>query len=104
MAREGFPQPFFRTVTASDGRSIDVQLVRDVDQFRTGDVYLVDLGIDREFRFRDLGVQLRLDGFNLLNEGTVLQRERDAGTGRVNYVDQIVGPRIFRFGVKLRFR
>lgn len=104
MAREGFPEPFFRTITASDGRSIDVQLVRDVDQFRSDDVYLVDLGIDREFRFRDLGVQLRLDGFNLLNEGTVLQRERDAGTGRVNYVDQIVGPRIFRFGVKLRFR
>ena len=104
LAREGFPLPFFRTVSASDGRSIDVQLVRDVDQFRTGDVYLLDLGIGKEIRFGDVGAELRLDGFNLLNEGTVLQRERDVGTGEASYVDQVVGPRIFRLGAKLSFR
>lgn len=103
-AREGFPQPYFRTVTASDGRDIDVQLVDDVGQFRSDGLFLLDLGIDKEFRFNDVGVQFRLDGFNLLNAGTVLQRERDAGTSRVDFVDQILGPRIFRFGVKLSLR
>ncbi|HMB53392.1 MAG TPA: hypothetical protein VKU40_08750, partial [Thermoanaerobaculia bacterium] len=103
-AREGFPIPYFRSVSLSDGRDVDVQLVDDVDQFRSDDVYLVDLGIDKEFEFDDFSLQLRLDGFNLLNEGTVLQRERDAGTTRVAFIDQTLGPRIFRFGIKLRLR
>jgi len=103
-AREGFPQPYFRSVTTSDGGSIDVQLVDEVGQFRTDDLYVIDLGIDKELQFNDVAVRLRLDGFNLLNEGTVLQRERDAGTGRVDFVDQILGPRVFRFGVKLSLR
>jgi hypothetical protein len=104
-AREGFPQPYFRTVVTSDGESTDVQLVDDVDEFRTDDIYLFDLGVDRELRIsNDFSMVLRLDGFNLLNESFVLQRERDAGTSRVDFVDQVVGPRIFRLGVKLRFR
>ncbi len=103
-ARQGFPLAYFRTVTVSDGSQTDVQLVGDVDKYRNPNVYLVDLGLDREFQFQDVNLTLRLDGFNLLNEGFVLQRERDAGTSRAGYIDQIVGPRIFRLGAKISFR
>ena len=48
-------------------------------------------------------VTLNVDGFNLLNAATVLDRTTRQDTARANFVNTILAPRVFRFGVKLAF-
>ena len=59
---------------------------------------------DKEFSFSDWQLTLSLDGFNLTNEDTVLQVERNARAGRAYEVNETLSPRVFRVGATLRFR
>jgi hypothetical protein len=43
------------------------------------------------------------DVFNLLNQGTVLVRNGSASSAVFNRIDEILAPRIARFGVRLGF-
>ncbi|HET9768136.1 MAG TPA: hypothetical protein VFS60_14880, partial [Thermoanaerobaculia bacterium] len=85
--------------------------VVDSDEFRNEDVHTVDARIEKEFQFSDFGVTLGADVFNLLNEGTVMQRQprlqfapNAAGTNGPDYATEVLSPRIFRLGVRLSFR
>ncbi len=100
--REGFITPPFTTAGSSfGGRSI--QLTGSLDDFRHDDLVLFDARIDKDFQFGDFAINLGLDGFNLLNEDTVLQRDRDAIDAEYAVLERL-SPRVFRFGATLRFR
>ena len=102
--REGFPLVFFESGARPALPNVSVQATPTVDTFRMDDLYTVDLHVDKDVTWRDLSFTLSADLFNAFNAGTVLQREDDLGTGRAGFVDQTLGPRIFRFGVKVAFR
>jgi hypothetical protein len=83
------------------------------DDYKNADIHVLDLRIEKEFKFDRFGFTLGADVFNALNRGTVLQRNlridyptrtdsRDAAsTG--DHVVEVLSPRIFRLGVKLTF-
>jgi carboxypeptidase family protein len=113
--REGYPIPYWRRISrgAINGPSSVFRnlQVAGSDEFRNEDVHTIDARIEKEFQFSDFGVTLGADVFNLLNEGTVMQRQprlqfapNAAGTNGPDYATEVLSPRIFRLGVRLSFR
>lgn len=51
-------------------------------------------------RFHALAVEV----FNALNEATVLQSQNRLGTSTSDHVLEVLSPRVWRVGVRLRFR
>ena len=117
--RQGYANPYFVRVTSLAKFGGGAQLV-DVtnrpDDFKNGDLNILDLRIEKEFRFNAFGLTLGVDCFNVTNDGTVLQRNLRLGrspgsTGGVNpqpvngsdWVTEVVSPRIFRLGAKFSF-
>ncbi len=102
--REGYASPpVFRASRGSAGRVL-VELSDSIDEFRNDDVVLFDARIEKEFTFSDFSMLVGIDGFNLLNEDYVLQRDRRLDLGSGNLVRERVSPRIFRVGVTFRYR
>ena len=64
----------------------------------------VDLRVEKEFTFRDFGATLSLEGFNLANANTVLQRQRSATSGSFDYITETLSPRVFRLGLRLSWK
>ena len=93
--REGFPSPPY-----AGGARIQIA---DFDRFRNDDILVFDARLEKEFSFDDWGLTLSLDGFNLLDEDYVLQRERNVFSSSANRVRERLSPRVFRLGVRLRF-
>ena len=102
--REGYPLPFYVSDVERAGGTSSVQVVENIDDFRVDDIITFDVRIDKDFQIGDLGVTISADIFNLFNEGYVVQREFNGASARVNFVDQIIGPRIARFGVRLAWK
>jgi hypothetical protein len=106
--RQGYPILYYRRLGATTRGEIsgsaeqNIQLVK-ADQFRNDNIHTMDARIEKEFTFSDVGLTLGVDCFNLLNDGTVLQRNaRLGGTG--DYAQEVLSPRIFRIGARLSFR
>ena len=97
--REGFVSPPYANV---GGPSRRVQ-IGDFDAFRNDDIITFDARIDKDFKLGDVNLTLSIDGFNLLNEDYVLQRQRNLNAGTANNVREVLSPRVFRVGVKLAF-
>ncbi len=100
--RSGFPTTGFRT-----------SVTNRPDEFKNGDVHVLDLRVEKEFRFDRVGLTVGVDVFNALNASTVTQRELqldyptrtsrfDINT-RGDYVSEVISPRIFRLGAKVTF-
>jgi carboxypeptidase family protein len=103
--RQGYIVPAFATYASATGQR-SVQLTDQIDEFRNDNVILLDGRIDKDFRFRDVNVNLSLDGFNLTNKHYVLQRDNNARVApSARYaVLETLSPRVFRFGATIRFR
>ncbi|MEM1204352.1 MAG: TonB-dependent receptor [Acidobacteriota bacterium] len=103
--REGYPLPYFlEDVGRSNGGDVDLQVVDTIGSNRVDDIITFDVRVDKDFQIGDLGITASADIFNLFNDGYVLQREFEVSGTRSNFVDQIIGPRIVRFGVRLAWK
>jgi hypothetical protein len=108
VARQGYTQPFFMSqVTTGDslGRK-DVLLVNNIDDFRLPAVTSLDARIEKKFTFGRAAIALDFDVFNLLNAGTILEKQYDARlTGPTGFgnVLEIMNPRIARLGARFVF-
>ncbi|HZF09777.1 MAG TPA: hypothetical protein VFE33_13385, partial [Thermoanaerobaculia bacterium] len=74
------------------------------DSFRNEDIHLLDGRIEKELNFKDFGVTVGVDCFNMLNNGNVIQHQHRLNRANTNYVQEIVSPRIFRVGARFSFR
>ncbi|HXT23124.1 MAG TPA: hypothetical protein VN923_20410, partial [Thermoanaerobaculia bacterium] len=101
--RQGYGSPpTFRIRRGDPGRA-DVELSDGIDEFRNDDIIMLDGRIEKEIKTGGLTWLLGIDGFNLLNEDYVLQRQRRLDLDSGNNVKERLSPRIFRFGVTLRW-
>ncbi len=100
--RSGFP--LSSILTSATGRP---------DDYKNDDVHVLDLRIEKEFKFDRVGLTIGADVFNALNASTVLQRNlrldyptrtdsRDSATTG-DHVVEVLSPRIFRLGAKITF-
>jgi hypothetical protein len=101
--RQGFPTPPYLRVAGAGGRRT-VQLTENLDDFKNDDVYLLDLHLGKDFKVRDLNLALSLDGFNVLNQDYVLQRDRSAAVENPYQPIERLSPRVLRAGLIFRFR
>jgi hypothetical protein len=105
--RQGYPTPYhraFRLGGNQQGATQNVLVAPEATSFRLDDVQTLDLRIEKEFAVRDLGITVGVDLFNALNESTVLFRNPVLNTGSGDFVQEVLSPRIFRFGVRLNLR
>jgi hypothetical protein len=111
--RQGYALPYVWTVRGASGEGNKALIVpTDVDTFRNDNVYQLDLRLAKELRFQRVGLTLSVDGFNMLNSNTILQRDvgslnSSAGSttlsGSRNHVTEVLSPRVFRLGARLSF-
>jgi len=78
--------------------------VSGADEFRNQNVHTIDLRLEKEFTFSDIGMTLGVDCFNVTNEGYVLQRNGRLNRANSNWAVETLSPRIFRLGARLSFR
>ncbi|MGH9381265.1 MAG: carboxypeptidase regulatory-like domain-containing protein [Thermoanaerobaculia bacterium] len=104
-AREGYVAPPFRRSPGGDGRTRDIRLTDEIDDFRFDDIFTTDLSINKDIRTGgDLGVTLSIDLFNAFNENYVLQRNRRMGITQSDWLRETLSPRIWRLGARLSWR
>jgi hypothetical protein len=104
--RQGYPDPFYTRVR---GASISENVqVGAADANRLDSIVDFDARIEKEITFKDFGMTVGVDCFNVFNESFILQR-RDQLFGTTSpitggQVFEVLSPRIFRFGVRFSFR
>lgn len=111
--RQGYPVPYTWLVRGAAGEANKALLVPDeTDSFRNDNVTTLDLRLAKEFRFQRVGLTVSVDGFNMLNQNTILQRDAnnlnaaaDSTTLRAtrDRVTEVLSPRVFRLGARLSF-
>lgn len=100
--REGFPNVRFHQVTGNDGITRQVQInLKDSD--RHSEIFTLDLRLEKEFTINDFSASLALDGFNLFNANTTLQRQGSATSGTFDYIQETLSPRVFRLGLRVNW-
>jgi len=115
-SRQGYAVPYVRAVRpVGTGEGTKLLLAPDsVDSFRNPTVTQVDLRLAKEIRFQSVGLTLSIDGFNMLNANTILQRDvrqlnastsptNNAKASTADHVTEVLSPRVFRLGARLSF-
>ena len=108
MMRQGFSAPYFiLSDTDGAGDAIvpekNVILVPDVGKSRLPAVHSLDGRISKNFTYRRASINVDMDVFNLFNAATVLGRDYDLASDGFDQVQEIMNPRIIRFGVRFGF-
>ncbi len=116
---EGYANPYFMYRAKRSGftnsTNTNVLAVNRPDDYKLDNVNVLDLRVEKEFKFDRFGLTLGVDCFNALNANTVLQRQlRIDGTNisggsnntngsQSNWVYEVLSPRIFRLGATFSF-
>jgi hypothetical protein len=114
--RQGYPDPYWISVSAahlsipSPATGGEQVQIGSADSNRLDNIIDFDARIEKEFTFQDFGLTLGVDCFNVFNEAFVLQRQgRFTGSAapvslNANFVNEVLSPRVFRFGARLSFK
>ncbi len=114
--RQGYPDPFWINLSPgklsvpSPGTGGEVVQIGAADSNRLDNVIDFDLRVEKEFTFQDFGLTLGADCFNVFNEAFVLQRQGQFShsaaptPATATFVNEVMSPRVFRFGARLSFK
>nr|MDP9122589.1 hypothetical protein [Acidobacteriota bacterium] len=105
--RQGYPAPYFTRFTLpanEQNATVNVQSTSRPDSIRLDNINIVDLRLEKEFTFSDVGLTLGADCFNVFNEAFIQQRQLRLQRSTTNNVLEITSPRIFRFGARFSFK
>ena len=103
VGREGYPIPFYYRIS---GRRV---LMEELGSRRNPNMMELDLRLAKSVKFGPAGFELALEGFNITNNRTVLQRNNRLYSrlatvnAKGNAIEEIMSPRIFRVAAKLFF-
>jgi Carboxypeptidase regulatory-like domain/TonB-dependent Receptor Plug Domain len=104
FGRQGYPNPIvIRRSLGDDGR-VRMLATPLIDTNRFPDLWNLDLRLAKSFKLTSgASIVLTADAFNVFNANTELQRQRDATSDVFGRLDEILSPRIVRFGARLTF-
>jgi hypothetical protein len=114
--RQGYPDPYYinlppaRLSVPNPNTGGEVVQIGAADSNRLDNIIDFDARIEKEFTFQSFGLTLGIDCFNLFNESFVLQREGAFHVAsapvpsNAGFVNEVLSPRIFRFGARLSFK
>jgi hypothetical protein len=102
--RQGYP--FNRTVQSPSRSGALGQVDVMIDKFgdtRLENFYQLDARVEKAFSLRGRRMYLSADVFNVLNANTVLSRRTRQNAANANDAQEILAPRVARFGVRFAF-
>jgi hypothetical protein len=104
--REGYPVPYSVTVLGTDNVLRAVEVTPPAGISRLENLYALDLRLEKELALGrgPLRATLSLDAFNLLDDASVLERERQLNGPQAGQERELQSPRIFRLGVRLAWK
>jgi len=104
-SRQGYSIPYVYRQSTRDGTKLLMLTGEDVSKYRLPTVTQLDLRVAKDIRFSRVGLTLSIDGFNILNSNTILQRDvtRINAYGPSDHVAEVLSPRVFRLGARLSF-
>lgn len=103
-ARQGYPIAYALRVTPPDGIARNVQVTDLTDAVRYDNPVVLDLRCEKEWIIGETSAVISIDGFNVLNRDTALIRERFVNSPQGGALREALGPRVFRLGIRLRWR
>lgn len=103
FGREGYPYLNYVRFNPGDGLGPRDNIIGKLSDNRYDDVYELDLRIEKVITVRPLSITLAADFFNVLNNGTVLQRNAGVISSTYNNIIELQSPRVVRFGARVSF-
>ncbi|HTY43277.1 MAG TPA: TonB-dependent receptor [Thermoanaerobaculia bacterium] len=105
FGREGYPYINYYRYDPGDGLGPRDNILTQLSTYRYGNVYELDLRLEKVITVKPLEITIAADVFNAANSGTVLQRNArvDLGPGVYNQIIEMQSPRVVRFGARLSF-
>jgi hypothetical protein len=104
FGRQGYPRPIFLRLDAGRDGTIRVLGTSELDTHRYENLWNLDLRLSKSFSVAGRrGLVLTADLFNVLNTATELNRNRQANAAVYNRLDEVLSPRVLRFGVRFTF-
>jgi hypothetical protein len=104
FGRQGNPFPVFRNAVLGLDGTQRVLISPALDDLRFEDTWNLDLRWAKRFALDHVNARFEMDLFNVFNNNVDLQRERNAASPNYYRLNQILSPRILRFGLRLTFR
>jgi hypothetical protein len=105
--RQGYALPYVFRVSTPRGEGSKLLLAEgeDIDRFRSPNVTELDIRLAKDIHVSRLGLTLSIDGFNVLNRNTILQRDvtRLNSYAASDRVTEVLSPRVFRIGARLSY-
>ena len=102
--RQGFPRPIILNLGAGQDGSLRTLATAELDDSRYPNLWNFDLRLANNIRLgAERSITLSAELFNVFNSGTELNRFRQAQSGAFDRLDEILSPRILRFGARLSF-
>jgi hypothetical protein len=101
--RDGFPRPIILNLSGGSDGTIRAFAGNELDDVVFPDIWTFDFRLAKRFAFGPRAIVLSAELFNAFNANTVLNQNRDASSSVFDRVDEILAPRIARFGVTLNF-
>ena len=102
---QGYPRPIVaqRAVPGGEGQ-LRIMVVPEVDTFRYKNLWNVDLRLSKNLKLGgSMNAVITADLFNALNSNTELNRVRNVASTSFDRLDELISPRVFRFGLRLQF-
>jgi hypothetical protein len=116
FSRQGGAYPVSINTGAGQDGTLRALGTAAVDTIRLDNVYNLDLRLSKVLRFGGSALTLSAEWFNVLNNGVILARSRNAGSAvfinpiqgadlanGLGRVEEIIAPSIFRFGARFSF-
>jgi hypothetical protein len=102
--RQGYPFiRTFRTPSRAGGLGRIEALLEPVGESRLDSLWIADFRVEKSFDIGGRRLSGMVDIFNLLNSSTVLKREQRQNLTTANRIQDILSPRVVRFGVRVNF-
>jgi hypothetical protein len=102
--RQGYPFPqYIQTPNRANGAGRAEVLLDPLGSVRLDNLHVMDLRLDKVFRFGGRSLTPTFEIFNLTNTNTVLAINRNQAASNANRISGIVAPRVIRFGLQVRF-
>lgn len=101
-ARQGYPRPIVISTSAGRDGTVRALATPNLDDTKYATLVDLDLRIAKTIKIAgSTAVVLTADCFNVLNANTVLNQVRTASSSAFNRIDELLAPRVFRFGARL---
>ena len=91
-------------ITTSIGEPVQARILATaVDATRYDNLWNLDFRLGRNSKIGRVTITPSVELFNALNNDLVLSRARNANSGTLGRVEEVISPRIFRVGARLSF-